>query len=384
MRPPCNLVPLGIRASSAVLLGAALPGGRVPGGPHGAGRDRHSWPHRCAAGKTPPPASPPLLWPVRPGAQSWGAVSASSAKTAGAAKPASCPDHVTRQSPGSRCSGPPPAGSQPASGPGAPRTWLWPLGVNEDASSVLAGSGQAAGPEDTAGPGPPLAPLLCRAPGPCRPQACTGWAARVSALPAGAGACSQRRQASRKAATVPERAATVSARDRLHPEHARPAPATRCGAGPAAGFSVARGPTTGPRAAFSPSVAPRAAQGSRHRRSVLLFWPRCPPPAARRSRARSQPRARLPRPPRTAPGLTTRLSPNTLDARDPVRAGQHCRSSPGLPSPPRGPTAGGCGEQAGPPPSRLDAEAWKLPAPSGRRLMSSETGSCSGAACPPT
>lgn len=218
MRPPCNLVPLGIRASSAVLLGAALPGGRVPGGPHGAGRDRHSWPHGCAAGKTPPPASPPLLWPVRPGAQSWGAVSASSAKTAGAAKPASCPDHVTRQSPGSRCSGPPPAGSQPASGPGAPRTWLWPLGVNEDASSVLTGSGQAAGPEDTAGPGPPLAPLLCRAPGPCRPQACTGWAARVSALPAGAGACSQRRQASRKAATVPERAATVSARDRLPPD----------------------------------------------------------------------------------------------------------------------------------------------------------------------
>lgn len=127
------------------------------------------------------------------------------------------------------------------------------------------------------------------------------------------------------------------------------------GAGPAAGFSVARGPTTGPRAAFTPSVAPRAAQGSRRRRSVLLFWPRCPPPAAGRSRAHSQPRARLPRPPRTALGLTTRLSPNTLDARDPVRAGQHCRSSPGLPSPPRRPTAVAAENRLGPLPA-----AWTL------------------------
>lgn len=296
MRPPCNLVPLGIRASLAALLGAALPGGRVPGGPHGAGRDRHSWPHGCAAGKTPPPASPPLLWPVRPGAQSWGAVSAFSAKTAGAAKPASCPDHVTRQSPGSRCSGPRPAGSQPASGPGAPRTWLWPLGVNEDASSVLAGSGQAAGPEDTAGPGPPLAPLLCRAPGPCRPQACTGWAARVSALPAGAGACSQRRQASRKAATVPERAATVSARDRLHPEHARPAPATRmrsragrgllCGSWPhhraSCSFLALGRPSRGPGQSAPSFCAPVLASVSPSRSPALTgpFPAPGPPPVA--------------------------------------------------------------------------------------------------------
>lgn len=55
-------------------------------------------------------------------------------------------------------------------------------------------------------------------PGPAAPRPALGWAARVSALPAGAGACSQRRQASRKAATVPERAATVSARDRLPPD----------------------------------------------------------------------------------------------------------------------------------------------------------------------
>lgn len=55
-------------------------------------------PRGCAAGKTPPPASSPPLCPVGRGAQCWGLFVPPLPKTAGPAKPVSCPDHVTQQS----------------------------------------------------------------------------------------------------------------------------------------------------------------------------------------------------------------------------------------------------------------------------------------------